>query len=498
MDIITGGVESGMGEAINCFPGYEYKLLDSDHKYHNIYRGTDLGRGGYVFGAPGIYTNVALLDIQSMHPNSAVNLNYFGEYTPRFKEILDTRIAIKNGDYDRARSMFDGKIAKYLNDESTADQLASALKIVINSCYGLSSASFENAFRDERNVNNIIALRGALFMRTLQDEITDRGYLVAGIRTDSIKIPNADKSIIDFCTSFAEKYGYKFEHEATYDRMCLIDKAQYIAAYMRPEECEKLYGYVPKDNAKQFKKYSHPWTATGDEFQRPYIFKTLFSGEPIEFDDCCETNTVKDAAIYLDMNEGYPDVSREEEELSRRRYNELHPNDPKKLYAEYANTTDAELEDQISTGHNYVFIGRVGRFYPIRPGCGGGLQKALRKGSYNYVSGSKGFRWLEAEVVKSLGKEEDIDPRYHEQQANEAIAAINKFGSFERFVDLSKPYIPPEEVEDRSKLPDDDCPFSLVPCGDGKYNTCMECPNCVNDVCKRGYSLASYIEGGGT
>ena len=47
-----------------------------------------------------------------------------------------------------------------------------ALKIAINSVYGLTSASFDNPLRDIRNKNNIVALRGALFMRTLQDEVT--------------------------------------------------------------------------------------------------------------------------------------------------------------------------------------------------------------------------------------------------------------------------------------------------------------------------------------
>lgn len=482
-----------MSEPINCFPGYEYVYSEKDGKFHNMYRGTDLGSGGYVYGNPGIYTNVALLDIQSMHPHSAINLNYFGKYTPRYKEILDARIAIKNGEYDKARKMFDGKIAKYLDDESLADQLAAALKIVANSVYGLSSASFDNPFRDTRNKNNIIALRGALFMRTLQDEITDRGFFVAGIRTDSIKIPNADKEIIDFCMSFAQKYGYKFEHEATYDRMCLIDKAQYIAAYLEPDICMSQYGYIPKDNLKHFKKHKHPWTATGKEFQRPYIFKTLFSGEPVEFDDLCETKTVKDAAIYLDTNEGLPDVSSFEEELSRRKNNSDHPDKPLKLDPKLESYSTEDLIKEIEKGHNLNFVGRVGRFFPIKEGCGGGTLLSFRKGKFNSVSGAKGYRWLEAEVVKNVHKEGDIDPRYHQEMADEAIRAIEQFGSFEHFIDISKPY----DWKPQEKVVEDEAPFDLVPCGDGKRTSCLECPNLAGDICKRGYSLNSYVELGG-
>ena len=108
------------------------------------------------------------------------------------------------------------------------------------------------------------------------------------------------------------------EHEGTYERICLIDESQYIATFMSPAECEKRYGYIPSDNAKHFKKNNHPWTATGLQFQRPYVFKSLFSGEQITFDDMCETKKVKGAAIYIDMNEKLPDVSVYEKELARR------------------------------------------------------------------------------------------------------------------------------------------------------------------------------------
>ena len=94
--------------------------------------------------------------------------------------------------------------------------------------------------------------------------------------------------------------------------------------------------------------------------------------------------------------------------------------------------------------------------------------------------------------MKKLHKEADLDVTYFDEQIDEVIRSIDKFGSFEKFIDLSKPYISDD---------DDDPPWStlpsVVPCGDGKYNTCMECPNCKGDLCKRGYSLATYIEYGG-
>lgn len=73
---------------INAFPGYEWTKGD-DGRMHNMFRGTDLGLGGYVYAEPGMYWNVALLDVASLHPHSAVAMNYFGEYTKNFNDLIN-------------------------------------------------------------------------------------------------------------------------------------------------------------------------------------------------------------------------------------------------------------------------------------------------------------------------------------------------------------------------------------------------------------------------
>lgn len=434
-----------MTEVINAFPGYEFVKFGEDGKSHNMYRGTDIGFGGYIFSNPGIYTNVALLDVNSLHPNSIRAMNCFGEYTKNFTDILDARVAIKHGDYDTARTMLDGRLAPYLEDESKAKDLAQALKIAINSVYGLTAASFENPFRDIRNVNNIVALRGALFMRTLQDEVESRGYKIVAVKTDSIKIANADKQIVDFCMKFAEKYSYKFDHEATYDRICQINDADYIAKYADAKWCESVYGYTPGDNAKAEEKCKL-WTATGKQFQIPYVFKTLFSKEPIEFEDLCEAKEVK-TAIYVDMNESLPEGE-----------------------------------------HDYHFVGKVGNFCPIKPGRGGGVlvrESKAKDGStkYDSVTGTlkpdkTPYRWLEAEAVKTLDKEADIDKSYHRALVDKAVDFISEHGDFERFVsdepygpiagidfppDEDPPWYTPEEMEAIEEAEREGLPYYITP-----------------------------------
>ena len=435
------------------FPNYKFENGTS------TYRGEVVGEGGYVFAIPGIHTGIPTQDISGMHPASIIAEKLFGEkYTKRFEEIVHARTLIKHKQFDEAKKLLDGKLAKYLDDESQAKDLATALKIVVNSVYGLTSAHFSNPFKDPRNLDNIVAKRGALFMINLKNEVQRRGFTVVHCKTDSIKVENATEEIVQFIRDYGKLYGYSFETEAEYDRLCLVNNAVYIAY-------EKNEG----------------WTAVGAQFQHPYVFKTLFTGEEITFDDLCETKSVTGGAIYLDLNEQLDNVSDGEEELARRIYNENHVK-KQKLNPKFDSYTDGELKDYISKGHSYQFVGRVGSFVPVRSNSGGGLLVREKDGKYYAVTGTSGYRWLESEVVRELGYEKKVDMRYYESLADDAIAAIEQFGSYERFVDLSKPYEPEPKQ--------DDTPWTIVPCGDGKYNTCMECPECKGDVCKRGYALA--------
>lgn len=349
------------------FPGYTY-----DHGT-STYKGEVTGEGGYVYAEPGMYTNVALLDVASMHPASIENLDLFGPYTEKFSDIKKARLAIKRNDYESARQMLDGRLTPYLKDEANSEALSYALKIVINIVYGLTSAKFDNPFRDRRNKDNIVAKRGALFMIDLKEAVQKEGYTVAHIKTDSIKIPNADKAIIDFVMDFGEQYGYSFEHEATYDKLCLVNDAVYVAKVEA--------GRAPAR-----------WTAVGAQFQHPYVFKTLFSKEKIEFDDLCETKSVT-TALYLDFN-----------------------------------------SDDVAMGleNPYHFVGKIGRFCPMSEG--GGLLLREKDGKFHSATGAKGYRWMESEMVKSLNKQKSIDESYFKKLTDSAVEKLSGFGDVEWFL----------------------------------------------------------------
>jgi Family of unknown function (DUF5906) len=347
------------------FPGYVFDGKES------TYRDERPSEGGYVYSEPGIYQNVAVLDVASMHPTSIIELNLFGPYTENFTALKDARMAIKRKDYDRARGLLDGKLAEFLvdaeDDPKGIETLSYALKIVINIVYGLTSARFENAFRDHRNRDNIVAKRGALFMINLKHEVQDRGFTVVHIKTDSIKIPDATSDIIDFIIQYGREYGYEFEHETTYEKFCLVNDAVYVA------------------------RSSSGWTAVGAQFQHPFVFKELFSHEPIEFDDLCETKHVTQGTMYLD-NTGATDIA------------------------------------------DMRHVGRTGSFMPVR--YDGGDLWRVKDGKKYHVTGTKDYKWIEREVAAYRETLDDLhtDMDYFETLRQDAIKAIEKFQPFEEFV----------------------------------------------------------------
>jgi hypothetical protein len=170
---------------------------------------------------------------------------------------------------------------------------------------------------------------------------------------------------------YGKQYGYTFEHEATYEKMCLVNDAVYIAKYADG-------------------KHAGEWTATGAQFQVPYVFKTLFSKEPITFDDMCETKSVT-TSLYLDFNENLP-------------------------------------EDE----HDYRFVGKIGKFTPVKEGCGGAILLREKDGKYYAATGSKGYRWMESDMVRD--KQDIIDISFYGKLVDEAIAAIEEYGNVDEFI----------------------------------------------------------------
>ena len=129
------------------------------------------------------------------------------------------------------------------------------------------------------------------------------------------------------------------------------------------------------------------------------------------------------------MNENLPDVSNEEKELDKAR---IKFNKQLISEEEYKRIQD-ELIPIIQTGHDYQFVGKVGNFCPILPGKGGGLLVREKDGKYHSAGGSKGYRWLESEMIRGVN-EDYIDRSYYNALVDAAVETISQYGDFEWFV----------------------------------------------------------------
>lgn len=469
---------------------YKERLIKADPEERWVEVDELIGEGGRVYAVPGIHEHVITFDVASMHPSSIIAENGFGPYTERFKQLLDIRIAIKHKDYEKARKMLDGKLAKYLDDPEQADALSQALKIAINSVYGLTAASFENQFHDPRNKDNWVAKRGALFIETLRLKVTEMGGRVVHIKTDSIKVIEPTDKITSFIMEYGKKWGYNFEVEDIYEKMCLVNDAVYIALRDKEDpgwlkECRK----AKKKAEETGKPYVEPtrWSATGAQFAHPYVFKALFSHDVVTFRDLCETKSVSsDAALYLDFNENLSDVSVYEKDLDKLQkrakalikaenlegtwdeypaWRKEHPDAVDQKTGTIYEELDELVKDQealkelIAEGHKYQFVGKAGSFCPVRPGTGGGILCRESNGKYSAATGSKGYRWREGESLEGADRMDLIDMAYFEGLAAAARESVDGYArkigsSFEAFAlenDISKSAVTSqgEQVERR-------------------------------------------------
>lgn len=147
-----------------------------------------------------------------------------------------------------------------------------------------------------------------------------------------------------------------------------------------------------------------------------FKYISIFSQEPIVFDDYTQTKSVTSPALmYLDFNETLPEGE-----------------------------------------HYYKHIGRVGSFVPVMPNTGGGLLLRYKDDKYTSVVGTKGHRWKESELVKNLGQEDQIDLLYFNTLVNDAIHTIEKFGPIDDLIDydLRRTY----EKEEEELIGFDDVP----------------------------------------
>lgn len=125
----------------------------------------DFGFGG-LHGVPSVdinkYSNVKLLDVASMYPNILINLNALGTSTKTYKNIVEERIRVKESD----------------------PTLSTALKLIINSTYGLLKNKYSAIFNPKAATS--ICIVGQVALYKLCQMLNDAGYKIINVNTDGV------------------------------------------------------------------------------------------------------------------------------------------------------------------------------------------------------------------------------------------------------------------------------------------------------------------------
>jgi energy-coupling factor transporter ATP-binding protein EcfA2 len=440
------------------FPEYELKPNGEAIYHSKILGDVKLGKGGLVIAEQGLHMNVLEADLFSAHPHGIKEMNVFGPYTPIANGYLEANGAMKRKDFRRAfealgmtmedlsnvcefafgRPPTDEELPSLLGEPCDTPYpyinpkgVRQCIKEFCNQGYGIFAATFSTRARNPHDNGNPVANFSACTVVRGVEAAIEAGGSVKHVKTDSLKMPAVTRQVLDAVFASAEKVGQKFEVEDIYQKFLLLNKSEYAA----------------------FAQSDKQWHFRGKKFLRPYIRKCLFTGEPMVFDDYCETISSQ-GTLYL-----------------------VNPDNP----------SDSE------------HIGKVGRFIPMPNAASGGrtlvTERVLANGNkvleeaddvsnndecpdgepafaYSAPSGTKGWLWVEKEAyILAYGEDlTHIDHSYYEHMQKAVIDEINAITPFDELTDM------------------DDVPFD-APCRVKPYSpdVCVTCPQNENGTCLWGY-----------
>lgn len=168
------------------------------------------------------FDNVKLLDVASMYPNIMINNpNVLGHATEKYKEIVEERIRVKHSD----------------------PILSNALKLIINSAYGLLKNQYSILYHKSGSL--AVCIFGQIALFDLCTRLDEAGYTLVNINTDGVAFTGSGKDYEQIQKEWEEEYGLTLEL-SEFKRWIQKDVNNYIA--------ETDNGYI-KVKGKDVNKY---------------------------------------------------------------------------------------------------------------------------------------------------------------------------------------------------------------------------------------------------
>lgn len=152
-------------------------------------------------------SNVKLLDVTSLYPNIILHMRGLDDSTDIYRDIVDQRVKIKHSDPVRSN----------------------ALKLVINSTYGLMKNEYSKIYRPKAALS--VCIYGQTVLYDLCRRLYEAGYHLLNINTDGVAFfgnPTGAKTFEDVQAEWEDEYGFELEL-SEFDEWIQKDVNNYIA-----------------------------------------------------------------------------------------------------------------------------------------------------------------------------------------------------------------------------------------------------------------------------
>lgn len=160
------------------------------------------GLHGVISGDNRVFHNVNLLDVASLYPNIIMKIGALGDATETYRGIVEKRLSVKHTD-------------KTLSD---------ALKLIINSCYGLLNNQYSTLYNPKAAKS--VCFYGQICLYDLCERLSRTCQLI-NINTDGVAFTTHSDEYRRVWKEWEEDYGFTLE-EDSFDLFIQKDVNNYI------------------------------------------------------------------------------------------------------------------------------------------------------------------------------------------------------------------------------------------------------------------------------
>lgn len=170
------------------------------------------GLHGVPVGGETVFRNVKLLDVASLYPNIIMKLKALGKATDIYSQIVEKRLSVKHTD-------------KTLSD---------ALKLVINSCYGLLNNQYSILYNPKAAKS--VCLFGQICLYDLCQRLAPSCKLI-NINTDGVAFTTDTDDYLTVWKEWEADYGFTLEEDG-FDLFIQKDVNNYIGVRGDKVKCK--------------------------------------------------------------------------------------------------------------------------------------------------------------------------------------------------------------------------------------------------------------------